>query len=143
MNHSHRLLNGSAITGGIEDVERALGLQCVGPTVVTSLDGSAHADAAANETMYRAAVHALKPSPTALRDYARSAAEYRRQTSCASRLHRTVMPRTRARGAGRPRVRRTVRSAARSGSSGDDGSGLAGGGDPAHRRPALVKGAGS
>lgn len=43
----------------------------------------------------------------------------------------------RARGAGRPRGRRTVRSAARSGSSGDDGSGLAGGGDPAHRSPTL------
>lgn len=49
----------------------------------------------------------------------------------------------RARGAGRPRGRRTVRSAARSGSSGDDGSGLDGGGDPAPSSPALVTGAGS
>lgn len=40
-----------------------------------------------------------------------------------------VARRPRARGAGRPRVR-AVRSASRSGGSGDDGSGLAGGEDP-------------
>lgn len=100
---------------------------------VKTLDNTSPTDALADATIFRGAVHALSPSASTLRDYARAATEYRRQTSCASRSRSMVAPRARARGAGRPRVRRgTARTAA---SSDPGGSG----GDPPGPRPVTSR----
>lgn len=104
------------------------------PWVTTTLAGGTPIDAAANEVLL-AGLDVIAAGRRAHRRYGASLVAWR--GACIGRSRSTVLPRTRARGAGRPGGRRSVRSAARSGSSGDDGSGLAGGEDPPGPRSAV------